>query len=86
MLYKVFIKPFLFALHPEFAHDFTLWILKKLFYIPCFKQFVRLMYCVEDPRLEKELFGIKFKNPSIRFKKATLVIIFVIICSLSSLK
>ncbi|MBE37906.1 MAG: dihydroorotate dehydrogenase (quinone) [Flavobacteriales bacterium] len=63
MLYKVFIKPFLFALHPEFAHDFTLWILKKLFYIPGFKQFLRLMYCVEDPRLEKDLFGIKFKNP-----------------------
>jgi len=63
MLYKLFIRPFLFALNPELAHNFTLWIFKTLFYIPGFKQVLRFMYCVEDPRLEKEIFGVKFKNP-----------------------
>jgi len=61
-MYKNLLRPLFFLLDAEAAHHFTfslVRLLSKLSFAPIFrKQFV-----VEDSRLERELFGVKFKNP-----------------------
>lgn len=61
-MYSV-LRPFLFLMSPERAHKFTLGILSFIFKIPGKKAAFRWLYGVEDPRLEREVFGIKFPNP-----------------------
>ncbi|WP_394970643.1 quinone-dependent dihydroorotate dehydrogenase [uncultured Croceitalea sp.] len=61
-MYKYFIRSLLFLLDAETAHHFsfsTIRLLSKLGFSSLFKK----MYSVEDKRLEREVFGIKFKNP-----------------------
>lgn len=58
-MYKSIIRPFLFKLDPEKAHHLTFSMLKKLGFLS--KYF--LAKPVEDERLEREVFGLKFKNP-----------------------
>ena len=48
---------------PETAHKFTTNLLNFAMKIPGKKQIIRAMYKVEDKRLEREVFGIKFPNP-----------------------
>jgi len=62
MLYKLFIRPFLFCLKPEFAHHFSFLALKIFFYIPGIDRVLEYLYCVDHPRLEKKVFGLVFKN------------------------
>ncbi|WP_017733142.1 quinone-dependent dihydroorotate dehydrogenase [Nafulsella turpanensis] len=62
-MYKSIIKPFLFRLQPEQAHHLTFDSVKKLFGVPGAASLAQKLYAVEDPRLERELFGLKFKNP-----------------------
>lgn len=62
-MYKQLIQPFLFSLDPEKAHHLTFSALKFLNKIPGVPALLRSMYCVEHPSLEREVFGIKFKNP-----------------------
>tara|TARA_B100001250_G_scaffold276173_1_gene238631 strand:- start:1897 stop:2889 length:993 start_codon:yes stop_codon:yes gene_type:complete len=50
-------------LNPEFAHYFIFFLLKIFFYIPGFGQILRSIYCIRDIRLEKNIFGLSFKNP-----------------------
>lgn len=57
------IKSFLFSMQPEKAHHFTTGFLHKVLAIPGMKSLFRSMYVVEDKRLEREVFGLKFKNP-----------------------
>lgn len=57
------IKPFLFLFSPEKAHKITTSLLNIVLHLPLGKAIIRGMYCVEDEKLEKEVFGIKFKNP-----------------------
>lgn len=47
----------------EKAHDITITLLKLIKYIPLSSNFLRLLYCYNNKKLEKEVFGIKFKNP-----------------------
>ena len=63
MLYKILFRPILFSFNPEFIHDRIIQLLKFCFYLPGFGQLFRFFYVVEDKRLEKNLFGILFKNP-----------------------
>lgn len=61
-MYKYLIRPLLFLLDAETAHHFSFfWIrlLSRLGLSPLF----RSLYLVENKRLEREVFGIKFKNP-----------------------
>ncbi|MBS1651680.1 MAG: quinone-dependent dihydroorotate dehydrogenase [Bacteroidetes bacterium] len=58
-----FIKTFLFRLNPERAHHLSFWFLKNLNYFPFLSQIFRKNCYVENKLLEKELFGLKFKNP-----------------------
>lgn len=62
-MYKLLIRPILFLFDPEKIHHFTFASLKFLGRIPLMKNFFRLLFVKESHSLEKELFGIKFKNP-----------------------
>lgn len=57
------IKPFLFLFSPEKAHKITTRLLHVLLKLPLGKQIVRGMFNFVDQRLEKEVFGLHFKNP-----------------------
>jgi len=57
------IRYFLFLFDPERVHYFTAKAIRNTLKIPGMKSLWRKMFCVEDKRLEKEVFGIKFKNP-----------------------
>ena len=63
MLYKVFIRPFLFLLPPESAHHLSLFCLKVVFKIPFFRRLISSIYCINNKKLERQLFGLLFKNP-----------------------
>lgn len=62
-MYKYFIRPLLFQMYAENVHHLIKRTLKISFAIPGIKQLVRGCYTVKDARLEKEVFGIMFKNP-----------------------
>ena len=62
-MYKNLIQPLLFNLEAEKAHEFTFNNLKRAFKIPFVKNIFESLYNYEDLVLEKNLFGLKFKNP-----------------------
>jgi len=62
-MYKSLIRRFLFKFDPEVVHYFTFDFLKIIFKIPGTKALVKSMYQLNDPQLEREVFGLKFKNP-----------------------
>jgi dihydroorotate dehydrogenase len=62
-MYRYFIKPILFLGNPEWIHHFIFSLIKFLNKIPGVSQLIQLLYQVNHPKLERELFGIKFKNP-----------------------
>ncbi len=47
----------------ERAHTFSIWMLRIADHIPMCKWFLRLIYSVKHPSLEREVFGIRFRNP-----------------------
>lgn len=62
-MYKLFIRPILFCFDPEKVHYFTFALIRFLNRIPLVPNIIRMVYAVEDKKLERELFGLKFKNP-----------------------
>lgn len=62
-MYKLLIRPILFSFDPEKIHHFTFSFLKIVGAIPLVKGLLRVFYSFDHPKLERELFGIKFKNP-----------------------
>ncbi len=62
-MYKLLIKPIFFSMQPEKAHYFATDLLTFFCKIPGVAALMRLMYDYKHPKLEKELFGLKFKNP-----------------------
>lgn len=62
-MYKFLIRPILFLFDPEKVHHFTFLLLKFFFKIPLMGYFTKKVFQVNDKNLEKELFGITFKNP-----------------------
>lgn len=62
-MYKLLIRPILFWFDPEEVHYFTFSMVKFFSKIPGFSALMRSNFNVEDKRLEREVFGIKFKNP-----------------------
>lgn len=62
-MYKKIISPFLFLFDPESVHNFTFILLKLSFKFPLTKYIVSFFLSLEDPKLEKRLFGLNFKNP-----------------------
>lgn len=62
-MYKSIIRPLLFRLDAEEAHHFTFTWVKRLSKIPGFSAIASALYSVSDKRLERDVFGLKFKNP-----------------------
>ena len=62
-MYKAIIRPILFWFDPEKVHHFTFSLIRTLSKLPGFKSLSKKMYLVEDKKLERELFGLTFKNP-----------------------
>lgn len=62
-MYKLLIRPILFKFDPEKVHHFTFKMIKCLHKIPGMPVLIRSIYQVNDKRLEREVFGLKFKNP-----------------------
>jgi len=62
-MYKSIIRPILFQFDPEKVHYFTFDLLKGIHKIPGVGGLLRSIYQVTDKRLEREVFGLKFKNP-----------------------
>ena len=58
-MYKSIIRPLLFKLDPEQAHHLTFSLLKNFGFIAK----IFLPQPITNPRLEREVFGLKFKNP-----------------------
>lgn len=61
-MYKSILQPLLFNLDPEKAHHLTTGLFKTLLTIPGAKSISRMVYDLKDPRLEKEVMGLKFRN------------------------
>lgn len=62
-MYKAIIRPFLFWFDPEKVHYLTFSLIRNISKLPGFKSLFRKMYLVEDKKLERQLFGLTFKNP-----------------------
>ncbi|SFI75578.1 quinone-dependent dihydroorotate dehydrogenase [Myroides guanonis] len=62
-MYKSLIKPLFFKFDPEDVHHFTFSSLKFINKIPGISSLIRSQCQVVDSRLEREVFGLKFKNP-----------------------
>jgi dihydroorotate dehydrogenase len=57
------IRRLLFLLPAEQAHLFTFSCLRVLMRLPFVKALCKRLFVVEDPRLEREYWGIRFRNP-----------------------
>ncbi|WP_281979354.1 quinone-dependent dihydroorotate dehydrogenase [Tenacibaculum mesophilum] len=62
-MYKLLIRPIFFLFDPEKIHHFTFSLVKFLSKIPGMSSIFRGMYQVNDKKLERNLFGLTFKNP-----------------------
>lgn len=62
-MYKIILRPILFLFDPEKVHHFIFKMIKISNAIPGVGAINRAIYSVNDKRLERELFGLKFKNP-----------------------
>ena len=62
-MYKLILRPILFCFDPEKVHYFTFSLVKFISKIPFVTSIIKANYVVEDKRLEREVFGLKFKNP-----------------------
>ncbi|WP_136467417.1 quinone-dependent dihydroorotate dehydrogenase [Flagellimonas onchidii] len=61
-MYKLLIRPLLFLLDAETAHHFSFTAIKTLSRLG-FGPLFRKIWMIKDPRLEREVFGLKFSNP-----------------------
>ena len=62
-MYKAVIRKILFQFDPEKVHHFTFSTIKTLMKIPLVPAITKGLFKVSHPKLEKEVFGLKFKNP-----------------------
>ncbi len=62
-MYKLLLRPILFLYDPESVHHFTFKMIRFLSKIPLVSSIFRGIYGVNDPKLEREVFGLTFKNP-----------------------
>ena len=61
-MYKILIRPVLFLFDPEAVHHFSFRAIRFFSRLGLIGLF-RKMFIVSDPKLEREVFGVKFKNP-----------------------
>jgi len=61
-MYQLF-KPFLFLMPPEMAHYFTVRLLQFFCRLPFVGKWIENAYTYQSSALEREVLGLKFKNP-----------------------
>jgi dihydroorotate dehydrogenase len=61
-MYKI-IRFLLFLFPAEQAHGFVMFLIKSVRYIPCLPYLLRSFLSVKNKSLEREIFGLTFKNP-----------------------
>ena len=61
-MYKAVIRKILFQFDPEKVHHITFSAIKTLMKIPLVPSVTKSLFKVSDTKLEKEIFGLKFKN------------------------
>ncbi len=61
-MYKLILRPIFFLFDPERIHHFSFFMINLLGKIG-FSRIFKALYVIDDSKLERELFGIKFKNP-----------------------
>jgi len=62
-MYKSLLRPLLFKFDPEEVHHFTFSLIKATQKVPGMRSLIQSIYQVNDKKLEREVFGLKFKNP-----------------------
>ncbi|TYA71459.1 quinone-dependent dihydroorotate dehydrogenase [Seonamhaeicola marinus] len=62
-MYKALLRPIFFSFDPEKIHHFTFSLIKSTSKIPGFPALFRSIYAIEDKKLERNVFGLTFKNP-----------------------
>lgn len=62
-MYRYILKPLLFALTAEHAHTLAVVLLQIAGRLPGGRWLLRKLYAVEHPTLEREVFGLRFRNP-----------------------
>lgn len=62
-MYKLIIRPILFWSDPEEVHYFSFSFIRFVSKIPFVPNILKSLYEVKNNRLEREVFGLKFKNP-----------------------
>src|SRR5690554_1488555 len=62
-MYRSIIRPLFFKFDPEKVHHFTFSMIKFAHKIPGLPRIIKSKYQINDTRLEREVFGLKFKNP-----------------------
>ena len=61
-MYKLLVRPILFLFDPEKVHYFTFSLIRNMTKLG-FGGLFRNLWQVKDKALEREVFGLKFKNP-----------------------
>jgi dihydroorotate dehydrogenase len=62
-MYKVLIRPLLFLLSAEKAHDFTFSLLAMKGKVPGFRSLLQTLFDYQHSSLERKILGLHFKNP-----------------------
>ncbi|WP_375238819.1 quinone-dependent dihydroorotate dehydrogenase [Aurantibacter sp.] len=62
-MYKSILRPIFFSFDPEKIHYFTFSLIRFFSKIPGMTSLFRSLYMVNDKSLERNLFGLTFKNP-----------------------
>ncbi|WP_027392280.1 quinone-dependent dihydroorotate dehydrogenase [Aquimarina latercula] len=62
-MYKSLVRPILFKYDPEGVHHFTFKMIRTVSKFPFVSGIFRSLYQVKNSKLEREVFGLKFKNP-----------------------
>ncbi len=62
-MYKTIIRSLFFLFDPEKIHRFTFSLIKIFSSIPGVPAILRSQYQITDKKLERNLFGLTFKNP-----------------------
>ena len=62
-MYRSIIRPLLFKFYAEDVHHFVRFCLRLFFSIPGSRYLAKKIFTVQDNRLEREVFGLKFSNP-----------------------
>lgn len=62
-MYKSLLRPLLYNMEPEPAHYFATDWLERLYAFSPTRSIINNLFQTSDPRLERELFGLRFPNP-----------------------